>query len=432
MLPAQGQSPAFHPTRQGCNLRTRRMLAGMPLSLRSCLVSVATLLAVASPSPAREYRVVLEAADVDRAGQVIRLSLPADGPASPVLRASSGQLLAVQRQTNSSGHAIIPWQNAGERLTFTLTEGPVAEAVTVVPAAGDLRITVRGQPVFSYRTDRSILPRAGIAPEIVRAGYIHPVHSPAGHVVTDDYPSNHAHHHGIWTPWTKTSFQGRAPDFWNMHNKTGAEHFVGLDRVWNGPVHGGFEARHEMIDLSGAAPLKALDVAWRVTAYAVEGGPQPVRMFDLELVHTTSTNDPLVLPEYHYGGFGFRGANEWNGPGDAARYLTSEGITDRIQGNNTRARWCYLGGKVAGGALAGTATLGHPDNFRAPQPVRLHPNMPYFSFVPQQLGEFSIKPGQPYTARFRFIVSDGEPVHARFDAFWNGYARPAAAVLEPL
>ena len=138
----------------------------------------------------------------------------------------------------------------------------------------------------------------------------------------------------------------------------------------------------------------------------------------------------MILPEYHYGGFGFRGAGAWNGPGTAARFLTSEGETDRIKGNNTRVRWCYLGGLVEGGALAGTATLGHPGNFRAPQPVRLHPNMPYFSLVPQQLGEFRIEPGTPYVARFRFIVADGMPESALIDAYWNGYAQPAVAKLE--
>jgi hypothetical protein len=406
------------------------MLKSMTTPPRFLLHLIVSLCAL--PVIARDYRVTVESAASDRAGQVIALTLPSDGPASPILRNEAGRTLAVQRTTNSLAHVVIPWQAAGETLTYVLTDGPAPEAVTVAMKKGDLQIAVSGQPAFHYRTDRTILPRNDLPPAIIRAGYIHPVLSPAGHVVTDDYPSNHAHHHGIWAPWTRTKFQGRAPDFWNMHQLTGAEHFVGIDRTWSGPVHGGFESRHEMMDLSGTAPVKALDVTWRVTAYAVEGGPRPVRLFDLELAHTAATADPLVLPEYHYGGFGFRGAAGWNGPGDAARYLTSEGISDRIDGNNTRARWCYVGGAVEGGAVAGTATLGHPDNFRAPQPVRLHPNMPYFSFVPQQLGEFSIVPGQPYVARFRFIVADGEPDRAFFDAWWNGYATPAKAPLRPL
>jgi hypothetical protein len=397
---------------------------------------VAALLGAAllSPATAKNFRVVLPPADVDRAGQVITLQLPADAPKSAVLRDVNGRTVALQTDPDGTSRFIVPWQKAGSPLAFTLTSGAGGprEGVVVAPERGDLRVTVSGQPVLTYRLDRTAVPREGIKPELLRAGYIHPVLSPAGHLVTDDYPSNHAHHHGIWTPWTKTRFQGRAPDFWNMAAKTGAEDFVALDRTWNGPVHGGFAARLKMVDLSAPTPVTALDETWLVTVYDVGGASRPVRMFDLVTTQTCATADPLILPEYHYGGFGFRAAGVWNGPGDAARFLTSEGITDRIKGNNSRARWCFLGGPLKDGAFAGTATLGHPSNFRAPQPVRLHPNMPYFSFVPQLLGEFKIEPGTPYVARFRFIVADGEPDRAHLDAYWHGYANPAAVTLAPL
>jgi hypothetical protein len=188
-----------------------------------------------------------------------------------------------------------------------------------------------------------------------------------------------------------------------------------------------------MVDLSAPQPVTALHETWRVTLYRVvtAAGVAPVNVFDLEVTQTCATPDAMVLPQYHYGGFGIRGADAWNGPGDAALFLTSEGTSDRVTGNTTRGRWCYLGGRLDG-AIAGTAVLGHPGNFRAPQPLRLHPNMPYFSYVPQQLGEFAIEPGKPYVARFRFVAADGAPDRARLDAFWHGYASPATATLTPL
>lgn len=403
--------------------------------MRSTFSLLAATLAGAlslGPAAARDYRLSLAPAEVDRAGQVIAFELPADAPANPMLRDAAGRAIALQTGPGRTARFIVPEQKAHEAPAFTLTAGP-ADApggVVVAPERGNLKLSVAGQAALWFHLDRTDLPRTDIKPEIVRAGYVHPVFSPAGQIVTDDYPSNHPHHHGIWTPWTKTGFQGRAPDFWNMHNRTGAEDLVALDHTWSGAVHGGFEARLKMIDRSARpAPVDALHETWRLTAYDLRGATPPVRMFDLEVTQACATADPLILPEYHYGGFGFRGAGAWNGPGDAARFLTSEGITDRLKGNNTRARWCYLGGVGSGGALAGTATLGHPGNFRAPQPVRLHPNMPYFSFVPQQLGEFRIEPGRPYTARFRFVVSDGAPDRARLDAYWHGYARPAAVTL---
>ena len=405
----------------------------MRFALRPLVAALlgATLLTTAA---GRNFRVVLPPADVDRAGQVIALQLPADAPKSAVLRDVNGRTVPLQTDADGTTRFIVAWQKAGTPLTFTLTSGAGGprEGVVVAPERGDLRVTVSGQPVLAYRQDRTAVPREGIKPELLRAGYIHPVFSPAGQLVTDDYPSNHAHHHGIWTPWTKTRFQGRSPDFWNMAAKTGAEDFVALDRTWNGPVHGGFAAHLKMVDLSAPTPVTALDEAWLVTVYDVGGASRPVRMFDLVTTQTCATADSLILPEYHYGGFGFRAAGVWNGPGEAARFLTSEGVTDRIKGNNSRARWCYLGGPLKDGAFAGTATLGHPSNFRSPQPVRLHPNMPYFSFVPQLLGEFKIEPGTPYVARFRFIVADGEPDRAHLEAYWHGYATPAVATLAPL
>lgn len=405
----------------------------MRLALRP-LVAALLGAALLTSAAAKNFRVTLPPADVDRAGQVIALQLPVDAPKSAVLRDVNGRTVPLQTDPDGTSRFIVPWQKAGSPLTFTLTSGAGGprEGVVVAPERGDLRVTVSGQPVLTYRLDRTAVPREGIKPELLRAGYIHPVFSPAGHLVTDDYPSNHAHHHGIWTPWTKTRFQGRSPDFWNMAGKTGAEDFVALDRTWHGPVHGGFAARLKMVDLSAPTPVTALDETWLVTVYDVGGASRPVRMFDLVTTQTCATADPLILPEYHYGGFGFRAAGVWNGPGAAARFLTSEGLTDRIKGNNSRARWCYLGGPLKDGAFAGTATLGHPSNFRAPQPVRLHPNMPYFSFVPQLLGEFKIEPGTPYVARFRFIVADGEPDRAHLEAYWHGYATPAVATLAPL
>lgn len=405
----------------------------MSSPLRPFVAALACVTLVSSAG-AKNFRLILAPAAVDRAGQVIVFPLPADAPKSAVLRDAQGHSLALQTEADGAARFIVPAQKAGESLTFTLTSGADVPRAGVVaaPDHGELKLTVGGQTVLYYRMDRDAVPRTDIKPEIMRAGYIHPVFSPSGQLVTDDYPSNHAHHHGIWTPWTKTSFQGRTPDFWNMPGKTGAEEFVALDRTWSGPVHGGFEAQLKMVDLSAPAPVTALNETWRVTVYDVSGAARPVRMFDLVTTQTCATSDPLILPEYHYGGFGFRAAWAWNGPGDAVRFLTSEGGTDRIKDNNSRARWCFLGGPLPDGAFAGTATLGHPDNFRAPQPVRLHPNMPYFSFVPQFLGEFRIEPGQPYIARFRFIVADGTPDRALLDAYWHGYANPAAVKLEAL
>jgi len=369
--------------------------------------------------------ITIAPAPVDRAALIAEFTLAEDAPSPNRATKADGTSLPVQVEDSGKACFVVGFLRAGESLTLSLSkvDTPVVESVRLRPGDDGMVLRVAGAEVLNFRTDKTKKPRADIKDEILRAGYLHPVRSPSGAIVTGDYPSNHAHHHGIWTPFTKAVFQGRATDFWNMQSKKGEEQLRAIGRTWAGEVHGGFDAELRMTDLSGPAPIDALIDRWSVRAYAVPGAPKPMHVFDLTTTQTCATNDPLELPQYHYGSFGLRGPEAWDGK-DGARFLTSEGINDRKKGEGTRARWCYLGGKTSAG-LSGTAVLGFPDNFRFPMPLRLHPEMPYFSIVPQKVGAFSIEPGKPYVTRYRFVVTDGEPDAKLFDDCWNALAHPA-------
>jgi hypothetical protein len=212
-----------------------------------------------------------------------------------------------------------------------------------------------------------------------------------------------------------------------MAEETGTVELVAVERKWSGPVHGGFISRQRMIDL--VAHVAALNETWELTVYNIGASSLSVRMFDLTITQTCATRDPVVLSKYHYGGLGFRGPDAWDGK-SLLKVLTSEGETRRDQANGTRVRWCYVG--AAGGSTeAGLAILDSPQNLRAPQPIRVHPEMPFFSFAPTALGEIAITPDRPYVARYRFIVSDGPPDRVRLETWWNGYAVPIAVTVEP-
>jgi hypothetical protein len=79
------------------------------------------------------------------------------------------------------------------------------------------------------------------------------------------------------------------------------------------------------------------------------------------------------------------------------------------------------------GKLSGIAVLSHPDNFRFPEPARLHPEKPYFCFAPPALGPFSIEPGKPYRSRYRFYIHSERPDPAAIDRVWADFAHPAQA-----
>jgi hypothetical protein len=385
-----------------------------------------------SAAGAKTLRITVAAENVDRAAQRVEFKLPPEVPqANLALHGERGRAIPLQVAADGTATFLIPVQKAGEVLTFT--SGPAGpgtgqgRGIDVKTVGGQLQVTAGGAPVLHYQMDKEALPRPGIRPEFKRAGYLHPVFTPSGKIVSDDFPAQHVHHHGVWAPWTKTLFQGRDPDFWNMGKKTGTVEFVAVDWTWSGPVHGGFVARHQFVDLSApGAPVTALHEVWEVTAYDVPGA----RVFDVLLTQVCATNDPLVLPQYHYGGMGFRGRGEWLGR-DKAKFLTSEGETDRVKAHTAKVRWIHIEGAVEGGT-AGVALLGHPENFRAPQPLRVHPNEPFICWTPQQGGEFSIVPGKPYVARYRFVAADGPPDRGKLDAYWNGFARPATVRIAPL
>jgi hypothetical protein len=158
------------------------------------------------------------------------------------------------------------------------------------------------------------------------------------------------------------------------------------------------------------------------------GPGDPFHLFDLESEQRCTTESPLKLPKYIYGGLAYRGPNAWNGA-TQARYLDSNRTTNRVAGNESRVRWHWLGGLV-NGRLAGFASLGHPGNFRAPQPVRIHPQEPYTCWTPAQLGDWEIRPGETYRSKYRLVALDGEPDPALLDRLWNDYAEPPRVRLE--
>ena len=387
-------------------------------------------LACAAPGGSGDdYLVIVSAGDHDRRAVPLRFDLPSGLAAVQSLRlqGEDGSTLAVQTEGGGSAYFILPSLAAGEEIRFTLAPGDAgADQVEARREGETVNLSVDGLPVLSYHGAPTPLPRPDINPVYIRGGYIHPVRSPEGVVVTGDYPPDHVHHHGIWASWTRTLFQGRQVDFWNVADRQGDVLANGLDSVWSGAVHGGFSAAHRYVSLVAGEPVDALNEVWLGRVYNVDGDGRPYWLFDLEVEQATAGDEPLILPTYHYGGVALRGRDDWYGATNAA-FLTSEGH-DRIAGNETRARWTHLGGTAEGGER-GIAVFSHPDNFRHPEPVRLHPNEPYFSWTPSQLGEWAIAPGEPHRVRYRYLVHDGIVDPAELDRVWADFAQPPEVVV---
>jgi len=384
----------------------------------------------------KKISVTVLAGDFERRQTIVNFTLPEDARRFNRMRDAQGKSELLQVDKDGRAWFFLEQLNKDAQATYELipegTEIGMSSGALVRRDKTKLKVNamMMQHDLLEYQAEPGELPRDDIKALFRRGGYIHPLRTWNGKLITDDFPPNHIHHHGVWWAWTKTGFEGRQPDFWNMGQSKGRVDFVAVDNSWSGHVHGGFTARHQFVDLTGPKPAVALNERWDVRVYNIHGtaGREPFWIFDLTSTQTCATTNALKLPEYHYGGIGLRGNWAWNGK-DKCSFLTSEGETDREKAHATRARWCDMSGRVDG-AKVGFAILCHPENFRAPQPMRVHPSEPFFCYAPQQAGDMEIAPGKPYVSRYRFVVHDGPPHKEVLERLWNDYAHPPKVKIE--
>ena len=307
------------------------------------------------------------------------------------------------------------------------TTDPPGPRMTIERNEESLEIRAGNSPVLRYQMGHR-LPPIGIDPAYGRSAYIHPAWTPSGAEVTDEFPPDHAHQSGIFLAFTKTLFEGREPNFWELLSGAGRVRYHGLKATTDGPVYAELVVEHEHVDQSGPEERVALKETWTVRAWNLGGADAGYFVFDIESRLECAGENPLRLPPYHYGGMALRGGRDWNA--DRAKVVTSTGL-DRIHGNHTRPRWCTLSGPVAGVGdtvrLAGITFCTHPENVRFPEPLRIHPTMPYMVFTPQHLGVLDIVPGTPHISKYRFIPHDDRLPNDVANRLWSEFAAPLQA-----
>jgi hypothetical protein len=363
------------------------------------------------------------------AGEGLRLVETTGGKEAPVATqwdAASGKLWWV-------AVGVTP---AKRTRTYRLEKGDVSEVEKVLVADSENVVEARfgGKPLLRYNKAH-VEPGDGIDPKYGRSGHLHPVWTPGGAIVTDEFPPDHLHQSGIFLAHTRTQFEGRNVDFWNLVGGKGRVRFKELKGASSGPVFGQFQTEHEHVDLTASEDKTeigkttggkvALVETWNVRVW-VAGWKSGYWLMDIESSQRCATDSPLKMPEYHYGGMAIRAARPWV-PKEVA-FLTSEG-DDRIKGNHTRPRWCDIRGAVEG-KTAGIALMTHPGNFRFPEPLRIHPTMPYMVYTPSFLGNWEIAPGSAHNSRYRFVVHHGNLTSEQLDQIWRNYAEPLTAVVE--
>jgi len=334
---------------------------------------------------------------------------------------------------------------AGQTRLFELVRVPVAEAAPAegTPGASSvdttddgeaLTITLQDKPVLRYRYATLPAP-PGTSPLYARSGFIHPLWSPDGVVLTRVQPPDHYHHVGIWNPWTRTEFEGRKIDFWNLHDGQGTVRFKAFISTITDEVYGGFRSLHEHVDLTAPDPSGAkvaLNEEWQVRVWNVSPEAD-LWLIDFLSSLSCATPSPLVIKAYRYQGFGFRATAAWDER--TATLLTSEG-EDQATGNATRARWCDVRGPSKQGT-AGALFMTHPGNRDYPERMRIWPTGSnegkenvFVNFNPAQESDWVLEPGRAHTLRYRILAYDGELSPSEAERYWQDFAHPPTVTRE--
>ncbi len=298
--------------------------------------------------------------------------------------------------------------------------------LSVAESEDAITVAQGGKVIIVYNKLSPPVP-TGIDPVYARSGFIHPLNTPGGRTLTATFPVDHAHQHGLFSAWVKTTYDNREIDFWNLAGKTGRVAHQRVVATFNRETGAGFEV--DLVHQTVSEPVvDVLRENWKVVAYPTDGS---YFCFDIETKQQALTDKPLIIQEYHYGGMALRGRVEWvrgekapPGADENMKLEPSDFLNDlgsaREKGNHEHARWVAMVGEL-GGQSVSVAVLSHADNFRAPQAARLHPSKPYFCFAPCVDGEFAIDAEHPLSGRYRYLITDAKPAAKWIDEQWRSW-----------
>lgn len=392
-------------------------------------------------------RITLNAGDYDRHNSIVSASLDGldiDLAESKLVlyQISDGNEKEVVSQLDMKAGPKLHWRldrdlTAGNSMTYSLRKqnrslNNNAVKVQVVDSDGNLVVKIGSRNILQYNFNEAPLPE-GVSEMYNRAGYIHPLWSPKGEVLTRIQPPDHYHHLGIWNPWTHTEFKGKVIDFWNLIKGEGTVKPAAIISTTSNDVFGGFRVLHNHIDLNGMTPSGAEVAMKEEMDVRVWNIGEKAWLVDFTSTMNCATDSALKIIEYRYQGFGFRATEKWNDK--TATLLTSEG-KNKEDGNATRARWCNVNG-VSDFGTSGVLFITHPSNYNYPEPIRIWPdgtNMGkenvFFNFNPAMDRDWVLRPGNDYQLRYRMFVYDGKMDEKRAESLWADFAYPPQISVE--
>jgi len=277
-------------------------------------------------------------------------------------------------------------------------------------AKGTLTITDGGVPVLTYRFGDQL--RQGADAKFSRSSYVHPLFSLDGRPLTDDFPADHVHHHGLFWGWPVVKVRGQTTSNWEIGAPPLRQHFV----RW---LKRGQESGLGVLSVENAWKLDSRElVAKEIVTLRVHPADSIGRAIDIELL-ITAVGGPLELqgtPDQNkgYGGLCFRSAPLLKG----ATMTTDLGpLKEDVV--NTPFLWADISTAELGVAVF--VPPGHPG-----APVRWLIRNSYAGVINPSwpgLKPVTLSPGQPLDLSYRVYIHRGNATAGKVAEEYGLYNR---------
>lgn len=403
---------------------------------------------ILTAATARSQRIATLEVDISRPTNGIAIPAHVDLDAITLLPDSALELWKIQGdkaipwsfQIDETDRRILHWMvdpQPGKKVVFELERKATrysniaqpatpADSIRAIANDGELIISNGDQHLLEY-VYKTVYPPAAVDTAYKRSGFIHPLWSPHGQVLTRIQPPDHYHHYGIWDPWTHVLYKGDTVDFWNLKDRKGTVRFARFTSIVSGPVFAQYQALQEHVAFrKGGGEEVALNELQTIRVYR-SSDKKDYYLFDLTIRLNCATQNPVLLLTYRYGGVGWRATADWN-KGNS-EVLTSEGKT-RKDADGSKARWCIVQGAV-GSDYAGAVMMSYPGNYNYPEPLRIWPDNSngrgdmYANFSPTKDVDWLLEPGRNYVLHYRWVVFNGHFTNEKAESAWQYFSTPA-------
>jgi len=244
-----------------------------------------------------------------------------------------------------------------------------------------------------------------------RACYVHPLYGLQGEVLTDDFPKDHYHHHGVFWAWPHMVIEGKEHDLWA--GATIRQEFVRWLARQSGPVCAVLGVENGWYVAGKKVMVE------RIWFWVYRTVPGRHRSIDIAL-YLEPTDQPVTLwgaPEKSYGGLTVRFAPSAR-PQTQITVPTGRTTEDLL---DTRLKWADFTSQMLGSSFrSGAAILIHPQ----------HPDYPP-TWLTRHYGAMcvgwpgvrpkTLHPGQPVRLPYRLWIHPGpvelEELTAAYEAF---------------